>query len=168
MSTQQLLRRITQLQKVVNHPKTVLFQAMRDRRQALNEAKAAVGAEFAGKKQRLLCQQALLASSSSAMLSSSLSSSLSSLSSEEDLSAESALRLLPGSDDAHGSLEEELTDLKASTRMAAFVGASGKLAVLDRLLLRCRRNHSRVLLFSQFTLTLDCLEEYCTARVGLA
>jgi SNF2 family DNA or RNA helicase len=48
----------------------------------------------------------------------------------------------------------------------ALVGSSGKLAVLDRLLLRLRAAGSRVLLFSQFTETLDVLQEYVTFRFG--
>ena len=41
LSTKQLLHRIMQLQKVVNHPKTVLFQAWRDRRKAISQARQA-------------------------------------------------------------------------------------------------------------------------------
>ena len=36
--------------------------------------------------------------------------------------------------------------------------------MLDRLLARCRAAKSRVLIFSQYTLTLDVLEEYAAAR----
>ena len=41
-----------------------------------------------------------------------------------------------------------------------------QLALLDRLLARCMVAKSRVLVFSQFTLTLDVLEEYCEAKFG--
>jgi SWI/SNF-related matrix-associated actin-dependent regulator of chromatin subfamily A member 5 len=38
--------------------------------------------------------------------------------------------------------------------------------LLDRLLLRLRKNNCRFLIFSQFTETLDILEEYITYRFG--
>ena len=40
----------------------------------------------------------------------------------------------------------------------------GKLLVLDRLLLRLKKNSSRVLIFSQMTRQLDILEDYCAYR----
>ena len=43
---------------------------------------------------------------------------------------------------------------------------AGKLQLLDRLLLKLKHAGSRVLLFSQWTETLDVLEEYCTYRFG--
>ena len=43
---------------------------------------------------------------------------------------------------------------------------SGKLQLLDRLLTRVLAQGSRVLVFSQYTLTLDALCEYCAARFG--
>jgi SWI/SNF-related matrix-associated actin-dependent regulator of chromatin subfamily A member 5 len=46
------------------------------------------------------------------------------------------------------------------------VASSGKLAMLDRLLVRCKGQGSRALLFSQYTLTLDVLEEYVNYRWG--
>ena len=46
------------------------------------------------------------------------------------------------------------------------MSSSGKLALLDRLLLAKKRAGSRVLIFSQFTLTLDVLEEYLRFRFG--
>ena len=46
------------------------------------------------------------------------------------------------------------------------IDASGKLSLLDRLLLRKREQGSRVLIFSQFTLTLDVLEEYARGTDG--
>jgi SWI/SNF-related matrix-associated actin-dependent regulator of chromatin subfamily A member 5 len=59
-------------------------------------------------------------------------------------------------------LEEELGALQGR----ALVAASGKLQLLDRLLTRVLGQGSRVLVFSQYTLTLDMLCEYCTARFG--
>ena len=41
---------------------------------------------------------------------------------------------------------------------------SGKLALLDRLLVRLKANKSQVLIFSQMTSMLDILEDYCTYR----
>jgi len=46
------------------------------------------------------------------------------------------------------------------------VNSSGKLALLDRLMLAKRKCGSRVLVFTQFTLTLDVLEEYVKHRFG--
>jgi len=46
------------------------------------------------------------------------------------------------------------------------VASCGKLALLDRLLLSKKANGSRVLIFSQFTLTLDVIEEYVKFRFG--
>jgi len=46
------------------------------------------------------------------------------------------------------------------------VNSCGKLALLDRLMLAKRQRDSRVLVFSQFTLTLDILEEYVKYRFG--
>lgn len=50
------------------------------------------------------------------------------------------------------------------TTLQELVAASGKLAVLDMLLINlCRKGH-RCVLFSQFTMVLDVLEDYCVAR----
>ena len=46
------------------------------------------------------------------------------------------------------------------------VHSCGKMALLDRLLLAKRREGSRCLIFSQFTLTLDVIEEYVKFRFG--
>ncbi|OEU15290.1 SNF2_N-domain-containing protein, partial [Fragilariopsis cylindrus CCMP1102] len=46
------------------------------------------------------------------------------------------------------------------------VNSCGKLALLDRLMLAKKQKDSRVLVFSQFTLTLDVLEEYVKHRFG--
>jgi SNF2 family DNA or RNA helicase len=44
------------------------------------------------------------------------------------------------------------------------ISASGKLALLDKLLLRLQAKGSRVLIFSQMTRQLDILEDFCTVR----
>ena len=44
------------------------------------------------------------------------------------------------------------------------VEASGKMAVLDRLLLKLKGRGHRVTLFSQFKMQLDLLEDYCIMR----
>ena len=44
------------------------------------------------------------------------------------------------------------------------VEGSGKLKLLDRMLPRLQQDGHRVLLFSQFTMTLDLLEDYCELR----
>ena len=46
------------------------------------------------------------------------------------------------------------------------VASCGKLALLDRLLLAKKAEGSRVLIFSQWTLTLDVIEEYVKFRFG--
>ena len=46
----------------------------------------------------------------------------------------------------------------------ALIAASGKLSVLDRLLQRLLRAGHRVVIFTQFSMVLDILEEYCTKR----
>ena len=61
-------------------------------------------------------------------------------------------------------MEAELRALGGSSLAAA----SGKLAVLDRLLVRKKIAGSRVLLFSQYTLALDVLEEFCARQYGRA
>jgi SNF2 family DNA or RNA helicase len=44
------------------------------------------------------------------------------------------------------------------------VAASGKLALLDRMMARLRAGGHRVLIYSQFTRTLDVLEDWVTGR----
>jgi SNF2 family DNA or RNA helicase len=192
LSTKQLLHRIMQLQKVVNHPKTVLFQAWRDRRKAISQARQAEGAQFAcqgnlsssssssssssvhlsggavdfssasfNAEDALRLPSAALASSSSLVASSSSSSSSSSSIAAAAASSPSS----SSSSSGQMTLEGELASLNAASRLSEFVAASGKLSVLDRLLSRSKRKGSRVLLFSQYTLTLDVLEEYAAAKV---
>ncbi len=52
----------------------------------------------------------------------------------------------------------------ATTPLARLVSASGKLAVLDRLLIELRAKGHKCVIFSQFTRTLDILEEYLRLR----
>ena len=61
-----------------------------------------------------------------------------------------------------------IAELRALDGASSLAAASGKLAVLDRLLTRKKAQGSRVLLFSQFTLALDVLEEYCLQQFGRA
>ncbi|KAL7547109.1 hypothetical protein ACHAWF_010421 [Thalassiosira exigua] len=58
--------------------------------------------------------------------------------------------------------EEELRGLVGEK----LVSSCGKLALLDRLLLAKKAEGSRVLIFSQYTLTLDVIEEYVKFRFG--
>jgi SWI/SNF-related matrix-associated actin-dependent regulator of chromatin subfamily A member 5 len=65
--------------------------------------------------------------------------------------------------------EQEKRQQEAALRALSgdtLVGASGKLQLLDRLLFKLKAAGSRVLLFSQWTLTLDVLEEYAQTRWG--
>jgi hypothetical protein len=47
MSASQLLRRMTELQKIVNHPKCLLFQLERKRLQLKRDLKNAAGGQYA-------------------------------------------------------------------------------------------------------------------------
>ena len=49
-------------------------------------------------------------------------------------------------------------------RVEALIAGSGKLAALDKMLPSLRAGGHKVLIFSQFTLMLDMLEEFCEAR----
>eukprot|EP00980_Cylindrotheca_fusiformis_P031493 scaffold26459_cov162-Cylindrotheca_fusiformis.AAC.7 len=51
-----------------------------------------------------------------------------------------------------------------TTTLADLIAASGKLSVLDMLLQRLFQNKHRAVLFSQFTMVLDILEDYCRLR----
>lgn len=53
---------------------------------------------------------------------------------------------------------------KDTTTMEDLVSASGKLTVLDMILRGLFRDNHRVVLFSQFTMTLDIIEDYCIER----
>jgi SWI/SNF-related matrix-associated actin-dependent regulator of chromatin subfamily A member 5 len=69
-------------------------------------------------------------------------------------------RPAPGS--AAYCAERELSTLSE----ISLIKSSGKLAMLDRLLLGLKQKGSRVLLFSQYTQTLDVLQDYLTFRFG--
>lgn len=64
--------------------------------------------------------------------------------------------LFPGAEDEDTS----------KTTLTELIGASGKLAVLDKLLrsLYSKKDGHRVVLFSQFTSVLDILDDYCSQR----
>ena len=49
-------------------------------------------------------------------------------------------------------------------RLRGLVRPSGQMVLLDKLLPRLRAEGKRVLLFSQFKIMLDLLEEYCALR----
>ena len=122
LTSQQLMAKMLQLQKVVNHPKTIALTIDRDRAAAAAKHAAAAGSEFIK---------------------------------------------LPPLDSSH--LPPEAREREAALRALRgerLVDSSGKLALLDRLLLRLRKAGSRALIFSQYTLTLDVLEEYATGRWG--
>ena len=58
----------------------------------------------------------------------------------------------------------DLQKLCFDTPLEELVGASGKLRVLDRLLLKLRGAGHRVVLFSQFSSMVDLLDDYATMR----
>ena len=58
----------------------------------------------------------------------------------------------------------QLSEGKALSEGALLVAASGKLVLLDKLLSRLKENGHRVLIFSQFKIMLDVLEDYLVAR----
>ena len=51
-----------------------------------------------------------------------------------------------------------------ATSLEELISSSGKLAVLDKILLSLFANKNRTVIFSQFTRMLDILEDYCTMR----
>ena len=122
LTAQQLMAKMLQLQKVVNHPKTIALSIDRDRRAAAARHAAAAGSEFIK---------------------------------------------VPPLDSSH--LPPEAREREATLRALngpSLIASSGKLALLDRLLVRAVAAGSRVLIFSQFTLTLDVLEQYVSERWG--
>ncbi|KOO22550.1 swi snf matrix actin dependent regulator of subfamily member 5 [Chrysochromulina tobinii] len=74
---------------------------------------------------------------------------------------------LPPMDSSHlsAAAREDEATLRALVG-PSLIAASGKLAMLDRLLVRCKAAGSRALIFSQYTLSLDVLEEYVADRWG--
>ena len=125
LTNTQLQHVLSQLQKVVNHPKQILLKREADRHlentRVLNAAYG--GSEFVKPRHDLLA---------------------------------------PDRNSPAWLAEEELRSLRGER----LIKSSGKLAVLDRLLRRLKQNNSRVLLFSQYTETLNVLEEYVTYRFG--
>ena len=121
VTRKQLIAKIQQLQKIINHPKVILYALDREREQARSMQQRAEGSQFISLPQVLGAQ------------------------------TESAQKM-----------EAELRNLRG----AQLIESSGKLHLLDRLLSRVRASGSRVLLFSQFTMTLDVLAEYCESRFG--
>ena len=145
MSVQQLMAKMMQLQKVCNHPKCVLFQFDRDQAKAKSFAKRAEGSEFV-KVPTTTMEDMVLGK-------------------EGGSSGGAPLSLSPPSSSSLWSslsLAVELRGLQGDRLLRS----SGKLALLDRLVRRSRAEGSRLLVFSQYTLTLDVLEEYCEAAVG--
>ena len=64
----------------------------------------------------------------------------------------------------HPFLFEGAEDDITATTCEELVGASGKLSVLDMLLISLFQKGHRCVLFSQFTRVLDILEDYCRMR----
>lgn len=125
LTNTQLQHILSQLQKVVNHPKQILLKREADRHKENNRVLNAAysGSEFIKPRTDLLA---------------------------------------PDKNSPAYAAEEELRALRGE----ALIKSSGKLAVLDRLLRRLKEQGSRVLLFSQYTETLDILEEYMNFRFG--
>ena len=74
---------------------------------------------------------------------------------------------LPPRDSSHLSPEaREREDELRGLSGESLVASSGKLALLNRLLTRAKAAGERVLIFSQFTITLNVLEEYMGWRWG--
>jgi SWI/SNF-related matrix-associated actin-dependent regulator of chromatin subfamily A member 5 len=121
VTRKQLIAKIQQLQKIINHPKVILHALDRERETARSLRRRAEGSEF--------------------------------------ISLPEVLDVQP---EAAQVMEAELRGLRG----LQLIQSSGKLQMLDRLLSRVRASGSRVLLFSQFTLTLDVLAEYCQTRFG--
>ena len=64
----------------------------------------------------------------------------------------------------HPFLFDGAEDDPDETSLEELVGASGKLRVLDRLLLKLHKGGHRVVLFSQFAQMVDLLDDYCRLR----
>lgn len=64
----------------------------------------------------------------------------------------------------HPYLFDGVEDSNASDAMTALIRASGKMILLDKLLLRLRDAGHRVLIFSQMVRMLDILQDYCRMR----
>lgn len=64
----------------------------------------------------------------------------------------------------HPYLFDGVEDSNATDAMTALIRASGKMILLDKLLLRLRDAGHRVLIFSQMVRMLDILQDYCRMR----
>ena len=64
----------------------------------------------------------------------------------------------------HPFLFDGAEDDPDETSLEELVGASGKLRVLDRLLVKLHAAKHRVVLFSQFAQMVDLLDDYCRQR----
>jgi len=64
----------------------------------------------------------------------------------------------------HPYLFDEAEDLSSPDLLGSMTGASGKLALLDRLLVGLRNRGHRVVIFSQFTKMLDIINDYMIER----
>lgn len=64
----------------------------------------------------------------------------------------------------HPFLFENVEDTSEKTSVETLIRASGKLILLDKLLLRLREKGHRVLVFSQMVRMLDILSDYCRMR----
>ena len=73
---------------------------------------------------------------------------------------------IPSAGDVLGTDTRTMQSELCSLQGDSLISTSGKLAVLDRLLNQMLAKGSRALIFSQYTLMLDVLEEYCKAKFG--
>lgn len=64
----------------------------------------------------------------------------------------------------HPYLFPEVEDKNLPPLGEHLIEVSGKLMVLDKLLQKLQKEHHQVLLFSQFTMMLNILEDYCNFR----
>ncbi len=64
----------------------------------------------------------------------------------------------------HPFLFDGVEAIEENTTCEDLIAASGKLAVVDKLLISLYKKNHRVVLFSQFTTVLDIIEDYCNER----
>ncbi|EOD37625.1 hypothetical protein EMIHUDRAFT_225179 [Emiliania huxleyi CCMP1516] len=139
--------RLMQLQKVVNHPKAIALTLDRDRAAAAAKHAAAAGSSFIKLPPTDNSHLSAAARQDEAALRGLTG---------ESLVASSGRTLRPWASDTVGHVPRR-------PRLRPVIG---KLAMLDRLLRRCKAAGSRALIFSQYTLSLDVLEEYARYRWG--
>ena len=147
LSLAQLQSRLMQLQKVVNHPKAIALTLDRDRAAAAAKHAAAAGSSFIKLPPTDNSHLSAAARQDEAALRGLTG---------ESLVASSGTTLRPWASDTVGHVPSR-------PRLRPVIG---KLAMLDRLLRRCKAAGSRALIFSQYTLSLDVLEEYARYRWG--